>query len=767
MMKTLIAAAALLLAPLARPAAAATYYVDYAAGSDTRAGTAADAAFKHCPGDAAATGRAKSVELRGGDRVVFKGGVRYAGTVTVRASGTKDAPIVYDGRPASGFGQGRAVIDGGEPVVGWKPCSSAAEAGGNPHWRKIFHALVPKSRYGSWRNLNLCDERHPLPLAQQPNPAEAIFQEDPANYYLVESKLAVDCPARIYAEKGTKINRERPLIHMITEGRGSAVIDPVGGAAVTIEPPKPVTAHALGIMPQPRYAPLKDAAFLADGKEVLRVALKADQPKIQKFPLPAPVTFRRLTVRFLTMQPGEKRQWTAVARIAAYDAAGRDRLVFPTRSTFADPNVLTHADGRHFDGACLAIHAGRNMIHYQRVLEYVPAEHRLYVQHFTGRQYKALRYAFFNSVRFIDRPGEYAAAPTVDGKAWQVFCMPARVVAGRPVGIAYAARGKGFDVSGASHIEIRGFRIERQGGQRGAAGIAARGKAQGLLIRDCEVTMVSGVGITTSRIDGATVEGCFIHHNPGHTKGVVLRDAANQAIVGCRLVKNTSTGLDFYTCRDSRFVGNTVLDHRGMHANGITAYLGCAGLLVEANRVFGGHAAFTCQDGSDFLVRNNIFGGNHRSCAVGLWSGKPLRNVRICNNTIVNGPRDVVWSAAVYCGNTAGAGFVFRNNIVDGFAGTLPADTVSTHNLITFKGPVHRDGEDGGRKARPPGAGERFVSDVRAVFVDPDKRDFRLKAGSPAIDAGTDLRADVPADIDGTRRPQGKAFDCGAYERKP
>lgn len=746
-MKKLIVCLVLL---LVREGVSGTYYVDYAGGSDDHAGTSPAAALKHCPGDAAA----KSIKLQPGDRIIFKGGVRYEGTVTVRTSGKKDSRIVYDGGPASGFGTGRAVIDGGAGVVGWKPCDSKAAAGGNANWRKIFHALVPKSRYGKWRNLNLCDEQRALPLAQDPNPREAIFQEDPKDYYLVESKLASDCPARIYAEKGTAVNRERPLIHMIAEGRGSAVIDPVPGAAITIELPKPITAHALGILPQPRYAALKDVVFLADGKEILKVELKKNQKTVQRFDLPAPVTFGKLTVRFLSMHAGESRKWTAVAKIAAFDANGRDQLVFVARSTMADPKVLTQPDAKYFDGAYLAIHAGRNMIHYQQILRYTPAEHRLHVQHFAGRQYKALRYALFNSVRFIDQPGEYAVTPTADGKNWQVFCMPTRVVSGRPVGIAYAGRGKGFEVSGASHIEIRGFRIQRQGNDRSAAGVSGRGKGEGLLIRDCEITMVNGVGITTTEIDGVTVEGCFIHHNPGHTKGVVLRNARNQSIRNCKLVKNTSTGLDFYTCHDSRFVGNTVLDHRGMHANGITAYLGCTGLLVEGNRVFGGHAAFTCQDGRDFVIRNNIFGGNHRSCAMGLWSGKPLENVRIYNNTIVNGPRDVAWSAGVYCGNKGGSGFVFRNNIVAGFAGTLPADTVSSHNLITFKGPLHR-------------AGERFVADVRSIFVDPARRDFRLKPGSPAIDAGMDLRAEVTTDIDRAKRPGGKAFDVGAHEASP
>jgi len=60
------------------------------------------------------------------------------------------------------------------------------------------------------------------------------------------------------------------------------------------------------------------------------------------------------------------------------------------------------------------------------------------------------------------------------------------------------------------------------------------------------------------------------------------------------------------------------------------------------------------------------------------------------------------------------------------------------------------------------------------LFVDPLNEDFHLVAGSPAVDAGvTDLvystflsryGIDIAKDADGSRRPQGTAFDLGAYE---
>ena len=51
------------------------------------------------------------------------------------------------------------------------------------------------------------------------------------------------------------------------------------------------------------------------------------------------------------------------------------------------------------------------------------------------------------------------------------------------------------------------------------------------------------------------------------------------------------------------------------------------------------------------------------------------------------------------------------------------------------------------------------------LFADPDSGDYHLKAGSPAIDAGTAL-PDVTDDKDGVTRPQGKGYDIGRYEHR-
>ncbi len=94
------------------PVRTPTYYVDFAAGSDAADGKSQGAAWKHAPGDAAATGNAAAAKLAPGDVVLLKGGVEYDGTIVVKASGSASKPIVLEGGAQQGWGSGSAIVDG-------------------------------------------------------------------------------------------------------------------------------------------------------------------------------------------------------------------------------------------------------------------------------------------------------------------------------------------------------------------------------------------------------------------------------------------------------------------------------------------------------------------------------------------------------------------------------------------------------------------------------------------------------------------------------
>src|SRR5262249_12750138 len=60
-------------------------------------------------------------------------------------------------------------------------------------------------------------------------------------------------------------------------------------------------------------------------------------------------------------------------------------------------------------------------------------------------------------------------------------------------------------------------------------------------------------------------------------------------------------------------------------------------------------------------------------------------------------------------------------------------------------------------------AAHTLGSNVDPLFVNAAAHDFHLQPGSPAMERGVSLAA-VTADFDGTPRPQGAAYDMGAYE---
>lgn len=157
------ATAAGLLAGAAPAAAGTSWFIDPERGSDLADGSSPSSAFRHMPGDARATGRAAAVAPGPGDRLLLKGGTRYRGTVMVRVLGTADAPVIIDG---SNWGDGPAILDGSDPLPPARPCRSAADCLGAPHWRQLLRVELPDG--AGWSNY-LLEEDAPLVPARWPD----------------------------------------------------------------------------------------------------------------------------------------------------------------------------------------------------------------------------------------------------------------------------------------------------------------------------------------------------------------------------------------------------------------------------------------------------------------------------------------------------------------------------------------------------------------------------------------------------------------------
>ncbi len=179
--RTLISAVCFACSALAATAAT-TYYVDYAGGSDQASGTTPGDAFRHAPGDPAAEGNAAATALEPGDTVRFKGGVVYRGRFAVEHSGNEESPIVYDGNRNGTFGDGPAILDGGEQILEWRRCESAVACGGNQHWESIYTATVPAHDGLSTLSAGLVQDGRLLFPAQYPNPENPFYSGNQSRY---------------------------------------------------------------------------------------------------------------------------------------------------------------------------------------------------------------------------------------------------------------------------------------------------------------------------------------------------------------------------------------------------------------------------------------------------------------------------------------------------------------------------------------------------------------------------------------------------------
>jgi hypothetical protein len=284
----------------------------------------------------------------------------------------------------------------------------------------------------------------------------------------------------------------------------------------------------------------------------------------------------------------------------------------------------------------------------------------------------------------------------------------------------------GVDVDkGVGYVRIEGFEIS------GFANVGApRGSSSGIDLYDG--------GHDTEII------GNHIHHigrvctNSGNTNGQVgiFVEQPNVIIDGNLIhdIGRFSPGEN--GCRyTERFTGYQTLDH-GIYLNG-----GSPGA-------------------SGAVVRNNIFHTMRRGWAIQFYPGS-LRNVQVLNNTFAFGNPYRANTHIVLDAKLADCSIV--NNIffdpdggrtieAEGFSGAI---TIS-HNVTT--GTAMTD-----RRWTPAGmtlANNRLATDP--MFLNAPG-DFRLRGGSPAIDAGQML-APVRADFAGRPRPHGARFDIGAHE---
>lgn len=169
------------------------------------------------------------------------------------------------------------------------------------------------------------------------------------------------------------------------------------------------------------------------------------------------------------------------------------------------------------------------------------------------------------------------------------------------------------------------------------------------------------------------------------------------------------------------------------------------------------------------MIANNVV---YRAQAWGISLGHYAKQVTISSNTIFNNAYGGIVVSAPSDGSQGTADYVnvtnnivYSNGLVPGASGygIREYGKTGTHNLylnnlVYNNGPGNWLLQNGNTSSGTVTADPKFVN-----YQGDGSGDYHLKAGSPAIDAGT--RQGAPAvDFQGGARPVGPAFDIGAYE---
>ncbi|MBN2581449.1 MAG: right-handed parallel beta-helix repeat-containing protein, partial [Planctomycetes bacterium] len=432
-----------------------------------------------------------------------------------------------------------------------------------------------------------------------------------------------------------------------------------------------------------------------------------------------------------------------------------------TRTSLTDSSYFTQSEADYWDGTFLLLWGNPNIVRIIRITGYDPVTHTVTFDD-TGSTSlysdRTVYYAVANHMDKLDVAGEFVVSETAEPNGThKIRLWPLTGGDITQKTITYSVRRTGFHLqSGVSHLVIEGFRIQKHTAgfeewRRGNAILAFNGGTD-VTIRDNDMTKNRSLeGQATLRMYGGcndiTIENNRIYENPKNAGMMVTAD--DLMCRGNFLRKNGATGIDFYGCTNSQMIGNTVRDNTGVHANGLTLYLGCNNVLVFGNEVYDGNVALTTQDATNITVAYNIFdGAAGGGYTVADWSSSthPTDGLFYYNNVIRN-------AAGTACSFGSGtSNLVFRNNITDGL-GEGPDPNI-THNIYT-KLTWNQD-------AGNLGTENIYQPNVDLIFIDAANRDFHLRAGSPAIDTGTNVG--LTQDHEGYPVPSGSGVDRGAYE---
>jgi len=208
--------------------------------------------------------------------------------------------------------------------------------------------------------------------------------------------------------------------------------------------------------------------------------------------------------------------------------------------------------------------------------------------------------------------------------------------------------------------------------------------------------------------------------------GIYLHAGNNLLVEGNDIYNNPGGGIQIYTGPSN---GVTIRNNK-IHDNNTLPVSVIGGILVQSP----GLGELNVKIYNNLIYNNGSNPSHNRTHAFGIQIGSGVVGAQIFSNTIFGND-----GYGIQIVDATDTGTIVKNNIVYG------------NSLADIKN---------------NGSGTTLISNltVNPLFVNAGALDFHLQAGSAAINQGVTLGSPWNVDYAGTARPQGGAYDMGAYE---